>query len=132
MTAGLPGDVELRKWLIDYLVTNVDCNADGIDPDLSLKDLGLGSRDVIDMSGELAKLLGRPVSPVDCWQHPTINALVAFLTTTGPESVDQGHPASRWVDEPIAVIGLGCRFPGGDIWARSIVGVSVERSLFHS
>lgn len=114
MTASLPGDVELRKWLIDYLVTNVECNADGIDPDLSLKDLGLGSRDVINMSGELAKLLGRPVSPVDCWQHPTINALVAFLTTTESESVvDEGHSINRWVDEPVAVIGLGCRFPGG-------------------
>lgn len=113
MTIDLSDGVELRKWLIDYLVTNIGCNADEIDPDRSLKDLGLGSRDVIGMSGQLAKLLGRPVSPVDCWQHPTINALVGFLTAPESESgSDAMHVSYRSGDEPIAVIGLGCRFPG--------------------
>ncbi len=115
MTATIPDDVDLRKWLIDYLVTNIGCNPNEIDPDLPLKDLGVGSRDAVMLSGELAELLGRPVSPVDFWQHPTINALVGFLTAPESEfgadavpSIDRGS-----VDEPIAVIGLGCRFPGG-------------------
>ena len=46
----------------------------------SLNDLGVGSRDAVVLSGELSELLGRPVSPVDFWQYPTINALVEFLT----------------------------------------------------
>ena len=59
-------------------------------------------------------MLGRPVSPVEFWQHPTINALARFLTGSESEpaaeamvSRDRGS-----MDEPIAVIGLGCRFPG--------------------
>ncbi|VBA41960.1 Phthiocerol/phenolphthiocerol synthesis polyketide synthase type I PpsC [Mycobacterium attenuatum] len=113
MTATFTDGVELRKWLIGYVVANIDCSPDEIDPDLSLKDLGLGSRDVINMSGELAKLLGRAVSPVDCWQHPTINALVAFLTAPEPDSgAEETHSAHPRVSEPIAVIGMGCRFPG--------------------
>lgn len=114
MTANTPDIAYLRTWLNDYLVTNIGCDPDEIDPDRSLKDLGLGSRDAIAMSGELAKLLDRPVSPVDCWQHPTINALAEFLSATQPESEAGGtHSAGRSVDEPIAVVGLGCRFPGG-------------------
>ncbi|OOK79431.1 beta-ketoacyl synthase, C-terminal domain protein [Mycobacterium kansasii] len=114
MTATFTDGVELKKWLIGYVVANIDCSPDEIDPDLSLKDLGLGSRDVINMSGELAKLLGRAVSPVDCWQHPTINALVAFLTAAEPDSgAEETHSAHPSVSEPIAVIGMGCRFPGG-------------------
>ena len=47
---------------------------------------------------------------------PTINALATFLTTPETESEADAvpTPADRGsLDEPIAVIGLGCRFPGG-------------------
>jgi phthiocerol/phenolphthiocerol synthesis type-I polyketide synthase B len=115
MTAGVPDDVSLRNWLIDYLITHVGCTPGEIDLDLSLNDLGVGSRHALALSGELGELLGRPVSPVDFWQHPTVNALVAYLTTPEPEpGADAGRSADGgWSNEPIAVVGLGCRFPGG-------------------
>ncbi|MDT5332121.1 MAG: phthiocerol/phenolphthiocerol synthesis type-I polyketide synthase [Mycobacterium sp.] len=107
-------DTALHHWLVDYLITNIGCDPNEIDPDSSFSDLGVGSRDSVVLSGELAELLGQPVSPVEFWQNPTINALVEFLTT--PESerqADAALPAGRSsVDEPIAVVGLGCRFPG--------------------
>ena len=45
-----------------------------------MHDLGVGSRDAVVLTGELSELLGRPVSPVEFWQYPTINALARFLT----------------------------------------------------
>src|SRR6476646_763503 len=114
MTATFSDEAQLRQWLVDYLVTNIGCNPDEVDLDQSLADLGLGSPEAVVLSGELAELLGRPVSPVEFWQHPTINALVGFLTAPESESTaDASGPSDRGsVDEPIAVIGLGCRFPG--------------------
>ena len=85
-------------------------------PDLSLNELGVGSRDAVVLSGELSELFGRPVSPVEFWQHPTVNALAAFLTTPDAESAPDVETAGVQrspSDDPIAVIGLGCRFPGG-------------------
>ena len=66
------------------------------------------------LSGELSELLDRPVSPVEFWQHPTINALARFLTGAGPDSNAETvlNRGRLLMDEPIAVIGLGCRFPG--------------------
>jgi len=66
------------------------------------------------LSGELTELLGRKISPVEFWQHPTISDLARFLT--GAESFaqedelqpDRGHPSTS----RSRVIGLGCRFPG--------------------
>src|SRR6478752_4070576 len=95
MTAAFSDEAELRQWLVDYLVTNIGCNPDEVDLDQSLADLGLGSPEAVVLSGELAELLGRPVSPVEFWQHPTINALVDFLTAPESESTaDASGPSS--------------------------------------
>ncbi|MGV0742695.1 SDR family NAD(P)-dependent oxidoreductase [Mycolicibacterium sp. XJ870] len=115
MNSAVPDGAGLRNWLVDYLIANIGCNPEEIDFDLSLNDLGVGSRDAVVLSGELGELLGRPISPVDFWQHPTINALVEFLTTAAADcGADLGSSTDRGsIDEPVAVIGLGCRFPGG-------------------
>src|SRR6476661_569351 len=107
-------EAALRNWLVDYLVTTIGCSPDDIDFDASLNTLGVGSRDAVVLSGELSELIGRPVSPVDFWEHPTITTLARFLASAEPESVagTGGDQVVRATDEPIAVIGLGCRFPG--------------------
>ncbi len=116
MTASIGGEADLRHWLVDYLVTNIGCTPDEVDPDLSLADLGVSSRDAVVLSGELSELLGKTVSPIDFWEHPTINALAAYLTAPEPDPESESalkRTAQNSLDEPIAVIGMGCRFPGG-------------------
>lgn len=113
----------MRNWLVDYLVTTIGCSPDEVDIHASMNDLGVGSRDAVVLSGELSELLERQVSPVEFWQHPTIDMLARFLTSA--ESDDDDLPeldaSSGTLNEPIAVIGLGCRLPGGinavdDLW----------------
>ncbi|ARG68481.1 polyketide synthase [Mycobacterium kansasii] len=116
MTASINDEADLRHWLVDYLVTNIGCTPDEVDPNLSLADLGVSSRDAVVLSGELTELLGKTVSPIDFWEHPTINALAAYLTAPEPDSesdVAFKRPGRSSLEEPIAVIGMGCRFPGG-------------------
>ncbi|QUR66898.1 type I polyketide synthase [Mycobacterium spongiae] len=116
MTASISGEADLCHWLVDYLVTNIGCTPDEVDPELPLADLGVSSRDAVVLSGELTELLGRTVSPIDFWEHPTIDALASYLTAPAPDPESEAahkRPARNALDEPIAVIGLGCRFPGG-------------------
>ena len=128
MTAAFD-EAELRHWLVDYLVTNIGCSPEEIDFDASLNDLGVGSRDSVVLSGELSELLGQPVSPIEFWQHPTINDLARFL-----ERVRAGiRRRARW-SSPDRVsawtsrsrsIGVGCRFPGEIHGAGLVVAVPV-------
>ncbi|MDT5342291.1 MAG: phthiocerol/phenolphthiocerol synthesis type-I polyketide synthase [Mycobacterium sp.] len=106
-------EAALRHWLADYLVTTVGCSPYDIDFDAPMSDLGLGSRDAVVFSGELSELLGRKVSPVEFWQHPSIADLARFLTGSESDAEPVVEPERDLTDEPIAVIGLGCRFPGG-------------------
>jgi phthiocerol/phenolphthiocerol synthesis type-I polyketide synthase B len=113
MTAAFSED-DLRHWLVDYLVTNIGCSPDDIDFDASMNDLGVGSRDAVVLAGELSELLGRQISPIEFWQHPTIDDLARFLGGSEPDTdaepvLEHGRGS---IDEPIAVIGLGCRLPG--------------------
>ena len=107
----------LRGWLVDYLVNTIGLSPDEVDCDASMNDLAVGSADAVVMIGELSELLGRQLSPVDLWQYPTVNALARYLTGGEVEPVPLPAAADgRGVigeREPIAVIGVGCRFPGG-------------------
>ncbi len=121
MTAAFD-EAALRRWLVDYLVTNVGCSLDDIDSDASMHDLGLGSSDAVVLTGELSELLGRQISPVEFWQYPTINALARFLTgsESEPEAEAVVSREQSSLDEPIAVVGLGCRFPGNIVGPESL------------
>ncbi len=55
MTEITPEGVELRNWLVANLCTRLGCDADEIDLDASLNDVGVGSRDALELSGELAE-----------------------------------------------------------------------------
>ncbi|BBX16457.1 hypothetical protein MDUV_13170 [Mycolicibacterium duvalii] len=104
-------EAAIRHWLVDYLVTNIGCSPDEIDFDAPLNDLAVGSSDAVVLTGELSELLGRTISPVEFWQYPTINSLAKFLTGGEVEPVAEAAQVNP-SDEAIAVIGLGCRFPG--------------------
>src|ERR1700737_4329186 len=77
-------EADLRNWLVDYLVTNIGSRFAEIDLDAPLNELGLGSRDTVVLARELSEMLGRPVSPVDFWENPTINALAHGLLNPEP------------------------------------------------
>ena len=116
MTPNISEEADLRHWIVDYLVTNIGCTPDEVDLNLSLADLGVSSRDAVVLSGELSELLGKTVSPIDFWEHPTISALAAYLTAPEPDPESETalkRPVRSSLEEPIAVIGMGCRFPAG-------------------
>ena len=129
MTAAFD-EAALRHWLVDYLVTNIGCSPDEIDFDASLHDLAVGSRDAVVLSGELSELLGRPVSPVEFWQHPTINALARFLDRGGTRigSRGDGEPRSGFDGRADRRDRSGMPLPGRHRWPGIVVAVPVVRA----
>jgi phthiocerol/phenolphthiocerol synthesis type-I polyketide synthase A len=121
----------LRGWLVDFLVERVGLSRDEVNCDAPLSDLAVGSREAVVVAGELSDLLGRSVSPVDLWQYPSVNALVGFLVGGAAGIGEGGGAVSPGGDsgDSVAVVGVGCRFPGdvagsGDLWGFLREGVS--------
>ena len=106
---------ELRPWLVERLARLCSVAADRVDIDRPFREYGLSSRNAVALSGQLAQLLERPVAPTVLWEHPTVRRLTDHLT--GTSHPEPGHePAvvtGRSDDTALAVIGIGCRLPGG-------------------
>ncbi|GHF96250.1 MULTISPECIES: type I polyketide synthase [Amycolatopsis] len=97
-----PDAAAIRAWLIARI--------GDVAVDRPLHETGLSSRDATSLAADLGEFVGRPLAPTLVWQYPTIAALADHLSTV--ETVSAYVPL-REDGEPIAVIGLGCRLPGG-------------------
>ena len=105
---------EIESWIVRRIAEHAGVAADTVDRLAPLTGYGLSSRDALVLIGDLGEHLGREVSPTLFWEQPTARALSRALTsgTTDPAAAPRRGPAGD--DEPIAVVGLGCRFPGAD------------------
>lgn len=102
--------------------------------DRPLADLGMSSRDAVVLAGELSLLTEHELSATLLWEAPTVDALVDRVCGTATMRVVREAPAPVTPGEPVAVIGVGCRLPGGvrgpaDYWRLLIDGVDAIRRV---
>ncbi|WP_139058437.1 type I polyketide synthase, partial [Streptomyces prasinopilosus] len=126
---------ELASWIIDWLTRNAPLSRSEIQADHSFEDYGLSSMKLVSLSGELGELLGRELPMDIAYSFPTVTTLAGHLSGA-PEAESAGPAEAGAPDErdPIAVVGIGCRFPGGvrgpdQYWRFLLDGNSGIRSL---
>jgi acyl transferase domain-containing protein/acyl carrier protein len=87
------------------------------DPRAGFFEIGLNSMMALELKLEVEKQLGLNLSNTLLFDYPNIEALCRYLETrlgTRENAVEEIDAAVSGVpDEPIAIVGIGCRFPGG-------------------
>src|SRR5919206_2313517 len=101
-----PDESSIRIFLIERVAEHCRISPGEVDPDRPLADLGLASRDLMTLVGELEELLGRSLPAVLVYEYSTIGRLAHALAR---RSAEQAPPAPGPAPAHIAVIGLGCR-----------------------
>ncbi|MFF1615693.1 beta-ketoacyl synthase N-terminal-like domain-containing protein [Amycolatopsis sp. NPDC058278] len=99
----------LRRWVLDTVAEHTGVTAE---PDRPLGDYGLSSRQAVGIAADLEERLGRRLPATLLWESPTIDHLVRSLAGFAEPDVPRGTDRRR--TDPVAVVGLGCRFPGAD------------------
>ncbi len=95
----------------------LEMDASAIDPRQPFTYYGLGSVQAVSLTGDLEVFLNRKLSPTLAWDYPTIESLANFLANDSqPAKKSTPTPATPQptfnnINEPIAIIGLSCRFP---------------------
>ncbi|WP_410621015.1 beta-ketoacyl synthase N-terminal-like domain-containing protein [Amycolatopsis sp. cmx-8-4] len=102
----------LRRWLLDTVAEHTGVDAARLEPDRPLGDYGLSSRQAVGIAADLEDLLGTRLPSTLLWESPTIDHLARSLTGGGEPDVAPATDRRR--TDPVAVVGLGCRWPGAD------------------
>ena len=100
----------IEKWLVDKLSELLGVAPAEIDVREPFASYGMGSTEAVSLSGELGDWLGQKVPADLAYEFPTIETLARHLSG----STDESRPDARsdLASESIAIIGIGCRFPG--------------------
>ena len=100
-------------WLTERISGPLGIRPDEVDTKKPLAGYGLGSLQAVQLASELEQWLGVKLPPTLAYDYPTIDALANVLSGASC-SQDDGRkvqPGRGEDREPIAIIGIGCRFP---------------------
>ncbi|MFE9994047.1 type I polyketide synthase [Streptomyces avermitilis] len=104
----------------------------------AFRELGFSSLMLAELGERLTEATGRRVPTTLLFDHPTPDALARRLEADGAERTDEGpvspSAAAAHDDDPIVIVGMGCRLPGGvrspeDLWRFVSAGGDAISSL---
>ncbi|WP_449066481.1 beta-ketoacyl synthase N-terminal-like domain-containing protein, partial [Planomonospora algeriensis] len=98
-------------------------DASALDDDVSFQELGFDSLMAVEFRNRLSQVTGMRLPATLIFDYPTQAALVPFLADEllGKQEVAVASRITTGDDEPIAIVGMACRYPGGiespeDLW----------------
>ncbi|MBF6245647.1 SDR family NAD(P)-dependent oxidoreductase [Nocardia elegans] len=107
---------QIEEWLIDHVAAELTVPRADVDPRRPFAYYGLDSVHAVKLAGALGGRLGEQLRPTIAYEYPSIAELAEHLATEKTEVPAELGDCSAVgecdVDEPMAIVGIGCRFPG--------------------
>ncbi|HWO63666.1 MAG TPA: SDR family NAD(P)-dependent oxidoreductase, partial [Umezawaea sp.] len=106
--------LDLVRGTVADVLGHTDPNA--VDVHRAFQDLGFDSVTAVELRNRLAERTGVPLSVTLVFDHPSVEALVAHLRAgLAGDDEPAAAPVAREAatDDPIAIVAMSCRFPGG-------------------
>jgi phthiocerol/phenolphthiocerol synthesis type-I polyketide synthase C len=113
---------DIERWLIAQIATTLGRDSSEVRGSDSIAQLGLSEERLLQIARAAEIYLGRPLPTTILTEHPSIESTAQSLATTSAKQRSNANPAVVTASarqsgeesnhEPIAIVGIGCRFPG--------------------
>ncbi len=153
-----PAEGRLLEKVRRVFAQGLGLPVEALEPERPFSEFGVDSIILAEVTRRLDRVVGKPVDPSALLEYPSIGALTRYFEQGGvsepiipargpernlrPSQVEAEPHASettarnaggrRW-SEPIAIIGIGCRFPGADspeeFWKKLREGIDCVREV---
>ncbi|MET9888207.1 SDR family NAD(P)-dependent oxidoreductase, partial [Streptomyces sp. NPDC006430] len=137
--AALP-DKERRRALLELVRTQVasilgHASTVEVRPDRAFNELGFDSLTALELRNQLTTATGLRLTPTLVFDHPSaqavaehLDALLAGSAAAAGTSTAAGTAGTAADDDPIVIVGMACRYPGGvrspeELWSLVEDGV---------
>ncbi|MFF5103464.1 SDR family NAD(P)-dependent oxidoreductase [Streptomyces sp. NPDC000134] len=127
---------EREKVLLDLVLGHVavvlgHSSAHAIAPDRAFRELGFDSLSAVELRNRLTAVTELRLPATLVFDYPTPEAVAGYLGTElagAPVATATTRAVAAAIDEPIAIVGMSCRYPGGvnspeDLWRLVLNGV---------
>ncbi len=131
-------EAEQHAVLLDLVRSHIatvlgTTTAEAIDPDKAFQELGVDSLTAVEMRNRLKTATGLALSPTLIFDYPTPNGLAGYIRTElagVPQEIKEAPAIRAADDDPIVIVGMACRYPGGvsspdDLWVMLTEGRDV-------
>ncbi|OBI14789.1 polyketide synthase, partial [Mycobacterium sp. E2462] len=142
---GLP-EAEQHTVLLDLVRSHIatvlgNISPEAVDPDKAFSELGFDSLTAVEMRNRLKAATGLALSPTLIFDYPTPSGLARYMRSElagVPQelAVPTAGVVRATGDDPIAIVGMACRYPGGinspdDLWDMLVEGRDVVTDFPH-
>ncbi|WNI33903.1 AMP-binding protein [Streptomyces sp. ITFR-6] len=119
------GAVDLPALVRGEVAAVLGCAVEEVEPGTAFRDLGLDSLTSTVLAGRLSAATGLSLSEAAAFEFPTARETAAHLGARLTGEPAGGASARTHADgaedDPVVIVGMGCRFPGGvespqDLW----------------
>lgn len=108
---------ELKSLITKKISELLQVERKNVDVNAAFSSFGIDSLKAVQLSGSLQETLGIQLSDTIVYEHATIDSLAGYLCQHA-KTTENIAPVAAFnnsiANEPIAIIGMSCRFPGAD------------------
>ncbi|WP_432015718.1 SDR family NAD(P)-dependent oxidoreductase [Streptomyces cucumeris] len=114
-------------------------SAEAIDPERAFRDIGFDSLSAVELRNRLAQATGLRLPATLVFDHPSPVAIARLLVGEIGGAAEPARPAARprtspsEADEPLAIVGMSCRYPGAsspdELWELVFSGRDATTAL---
>lgn len=111
----------IEQWLVREISERLGLAEKDINLNEPFSHFGLDSAESVMLAENLSKVINRELDPTILWNYPTIESLSSFIKSSFEEEEQSSgsqkmnaQSEEELGQEGIAIIGIGCRFPGAN------------------